>query len=646
MGKYKILLVDDDSAVLESVCTSFQSVGYIVETANSGEAGLAILKEKPIDIVITDLIMGTLDGLAVLKQAKDIRPEVIVIILTGFRMIDAAIEAFRLGADDFLIKPLKMQELKFRVARCIETLENDRKTKAWEDALKISEANFRALVEFSVDHIFMLDLDGIYRFTNKNVSHLGLQNTKELLGSSQRDIYSPRVTRLYQEKLDKVIRTRQPVTFEYSLKAADNRAFHLDTLYPILSGDELVAVGGICKNITEQKKLESQLSQSQKMEALGTLVAGVAHEINNPINLIMFNLPLLQKIWRDFQPVLERVSNADPDAQYGGLTYKFLQNNLPQMIADMDAAAKRVVNIVNGLKSFSRKTSPSEVQSLDINTAVKNAVKLIQITSRKSGIELIVTPGDDLPMIKGNLQNIEQIIMNLAINAIQSIDHDHGRVEISTGYAIQEGDIYIKVSDNGQGINPEIADKIFNPFVTDKQLVGGTGLGLSVTYGLVKDHGGHISFKSNRGKGTVFTVRIAVRPKPEPQRILVADDDPAIRRMIVKTLSRLDNCIFEQAVNGIEALIKLGTFRPDLLILDVLMPEMDGLEVCRTIKKEPELSAMDVIIISGFLKDPRIKKVAGLGFTNMVQKPLAINSFRESVFAMLERRRSNGKHSD
>lgn len=640
MNHYRILLVDSEHEVRKTVFDSFTGSGLDVETADNSQTALDLLDNDHFDFVLTELVIPPLDGLTVLKRAKEVQPEIMVVILTGYLMTDAAVEAFRMGADDYLIKPFELEELNFRIQKCIEKLEFRRQARASELALLTSEDEFRALVESSSDHIFMLELDGTYRFSNNRSPNHNLPAEKTIVGLSLKDVYPPQVTRLYRKKLESVIRSGKPVTFQHSLPTADGPRFHMDTLYPVHSGGALIAVGGICREITEQKKLESHLFQSQKMEALGTLVAGIGHEINNPINLIMFNLPLIQKIWKDLEPALDSAGKGNPDAKYGGLTLSFLKENLSQMILDMKSAADRVASIVKGLKTFSRKTGPAEFKSMHVNEAVENALKLVQATTRKSGVELKTQLGRNLPSINGNLQNIEQIVMNLVINALQAIDHDQGRIDVSTRYAAKTEEVCIEVADNGKGIDADIVETIFDPFVTDKQMEGGTGLGLSVTYGLVRDHGGDISFKTGKAKGTRFSVRFAVQPRQEPYKILVVDDEASIRRLIVRALSKeQQGIIFEEADNGIEALIKLGTFQPDLLILDIMMPEMNGLEVCRVIIKEPELSSMDVIIVTGFIKDPHIEKVALLGFTHIFQKPLVMKAFKKTVASLIEKRR-------
>ncbi|UCF82283.1 MAG: response regulator, partial [Desulfobacteraceae bacterium] len=401
---------------------------------------------------------------------------------------------------------------------------------------------------------------------------------------------------------------------------------------------KIVGILGIGEDITERiqaeealRKSQEKLYQAQKMDTLGTLVAGMAHEINNPINLIMYNIPLFHKVWHDCLPVLKQHTDKEPYRKYGGLTYSFLKENADRLLSDMNMAANRVAKIVSDLKNFARQSSVAEKGPLHMNMAVDNAVRLAQTTLRNSGVELEIDLAEDLPLLTGNLQNIEQIILNLIVNGVQAIDHDQGKIKIATGYQKKDGKICVSIMDNGRGVAPEISDKLFDPFVTDKQAEGGTGLGLSVTYSLVKAHDGEIIFRSQKGKGTTFTVFFPTIVREESGRILIVDDDKSIRDMLREALTGDRPYLVEEASNGIEACIKLGTYRPDLLILDMFMPEMDGLEVCRTIESEPELCDMKVLITTGFPDHKKLKEVEALGFTRIHYKPFDIPKFIEAV---------------
>ena len=383
---------------------------------------------------------------------------------------------------------------------------------------------------------------------------------------------------------------------------------------------------------------QQQLQQAQKMETLGTLVAGVAHEINNPINLIMYNIPLLQKIWADFMPILKERRQREPDQKFGGFDYDFLTDNLVQLVADMEMAAHRVAKTVSDLKNFSRQSNVVEKAPLQVNSAVKNAMRLAQTTLRTSAVEVNLKLGENLPDIDGNLQSIEQIILNILINAVQAIDHDQGKIDVTTGFGNKDGRVYIRITDNGRGISTTIAEKIFLPFITDKQSQGGTGLGLSVSYSLVKSHEGEIIFDSRPGAGTSFTIYLPSVLKGQASKILVVDDDNAIRQMLIEALTMDHQYLVEEASNGLEASIKLGTYRPDLLILDIFMPEMDGLEVCRIISSEPELSEMKVIVTTGYPEHPKLDEIIALGYTNIFSKPFDLLNFVQAVGKILGER--------
>jgi len=383
------------------------------------------------------------------------------------------------------------------------------------------------------------------------------------------------------------------------------------------------------------KESQQQLQQAQKMETLGTLVAGVAHEINNPLNLIMYNIPLLKKIWVDFLPVLIARKKVEPEQKFGGFTYAFLEDNLVQLVADMELAAHRVAKTVSDLKNFSKQSNVAEKSPIQVNRAVNNAMRLAKTTLRNSCVHVNLKLEDALPPIEGNLQSIEQIVLNILINAVQAIDHKQGEIEITTGFQAKDGRVFINIKDNGRGISTAIAHKIFLPFVTDKQNEGGTGLGLSVTDTLVKAHQGEIIFDTGSGRGTSFTVYFPTLLERKAARILVVDDDVSIRKMLIEALTFNHQYLVEEASNGIEASIKLGTYLPDLLILDIFMPEMDGLEVCRSIRGEPKLSDMEVIITTGYPNHPKLDEVLELGFSHIFAKPFELLDFVKEIGTIL-----------
>jgi len=534
----------------------------------------------------------------------------------------------------------ELEALRQRVTE-LEVLEVERNRT--EEALRKTNTFLKNILDSSSSiSILSTDLEGTVLFWNKGAENIFGYKADEIVGRQKIDtLYSDDETKRVTKELSaSLLKDREGKSCEIKEITKNGRelCIHL-TLSPRFDENgEIVGILGIGEDITERvqaeealKNSQEKLYQAQKMDTLGTLVAGMAHEINNPINLIMYNISLFQKVWHDCLPVLNQYGGKEPGRKYGGLTYDFLEENSDRLLSDMDMAANRVAKIVSDLKNFARQSNVVDKSSMQINTAVENALRLAQTSIRKSGVELEIDLASDLPLLKGNLQNIEQIILNLVINAVQAIDHDQGVVRIATGFQNKDRQIFVSITDNGCGVAPDISDKLFDPFVTDKQAEGGTGLGLSVTYSLVNAHDGEIVFQSHKGEGTTFTVFFPTVSKEATGRILVVDDDKSIRDMLTKALDEAGPYLVEEASNGIEACIKLGTYRPDLLILDMFMPEMDGLEVCRAIKSESEFSDMNVIITTGFPDHRKLKEVAALGFDRIHYKPFNLPDFLKAV---------------
>jgi PAS domain S-box-containing protein len=512
------------------------------------------------------------------------------------------------------------------------------KSRQLKKALRESEEKYREIFEIITDIHFSASPEGKIIDISPSVVNSFPYRREDLIGKSLPDFFlksSERSAFLSQLGDDSRI-----ADFEFQSEGSDRRIRHyrISASHKPRRGRQKIRVTGLIRDVTAQKESEAeleksraQLNQAQKMEALGTLVAGVAHEINNPINLIIYNTPLLQKVWSDLLPVLKAHVDETPHRKYGGLTADFLEQNLLQLIGDIDMAAGRVAKIVTDLKNFARLSGAAEKQPVSVNEAVSNAMRLVHTTVRNAGVTIETQLTEDLPLISGNLQNIEQIVVNILINAVQAIDHSQGRIRIETGIRPADGRLHLSIADNGKGVDPVLIERLFDPFVTDKQTRGGTGLGLSVSYNLVKSHGGDINFESNPGKGTIFHIDFPTLVTGKPAKILIVDDDPVIRRMLSRALTSRCAYLVDEAANGIEACLKLGACRPDLLVLDIFMPDMDGVEVCRALKKNPALAEVNVIVTTGHPQHPKLAEVNRLGFKNIRSKPYNVSELIEFI---------------
>lgn len=305
------------------------------------------------------------------------------------------------------------------------------------------------------------------------------------------------------------------------LRAKDGRETNIEHSGSLIrnSNGDMIGVVFLFRNITEKKQMEDlkesmyeqQLIQADKMKSLGTLVSGIAHEINNPNNFIMLNTPMLQDVWKDVMPILERYYQENGDFKIGGLDFTEMRNYIPQLFSGICDGSNRIKRIVSDLKNFARENPADMNQLIDINFVVKSAITLISNQIKKATKNFSVNYGNDLPNVKGNSQRLEQVIINLILNACQALKNPKKSISVLTYYNVSDHFVMVEIRDEGIGIPSDIIPRILDPFFTTKRDIGGTGLGLSVSSGIIKDHGGELNFTSDKGKGTTVTLNLPVQ---------------------------------------------------------------------------------------------------------------------------------------
>ena len=263
----------------------------------------------------------------------------------------------------------------------------------------------------------------------------------------------------------------------------------------------------------ETALMQTKLIHANKMTALGTLASGIAHEINNPNNFILFNSELLAGFWRGAEGILNQYQLAHGDFQLGGLAFSDARISVPGLINDIGEGARRVKRIVDELKDFARTDKCDLNEPLDVNKAVVSSVAILKRQIEQHTDNFRVSLRDNLPAARGSGQRIEQVLINLIMNALDAIQGRGGGVTVSTASDDGGAQILVRVTDEGQGIPADILPRITEPFFTTKSGTGGTGLGLSISYSIIKEHGGTIEFDSKEGVGTTVTLRLPVYQK-------------------------------------------------------------------------------------------------------------------------------------
>ena len=277
-------------------------------------------------------------------------------------------------------------------------------------------------------------------------------------------------------------------------------------------------IAGVWQDITEEKKLRQQADirlqqviQGNKMAALGEVVAGVVHEINNPNSFIAYNVPLLEKIWQLCEPVLADYAASHPEWGPGGARFDEIRQDMAEIIEAFRIGSDRINKVVSNLKDFSRVNEGVPMRDVRVNEVIQKTLMIVGGQVRRTVSRMDLRLYDDLPVIQGHFQKLEQVFANLLINAQQSIrPGTEGRVTVTTRYLERLHSVVVSIEDNGLGMDPAELARLFEPFYTTRRDSGGTGLGLSVSYGLIREHGGLIGVLSRPGLGSRFTVVLPV----------------------------------------------------------------------------------------------------------------------------------------
>lgn len=390
--------------------------------------------------------------------------------------------------------------------------------KLTEKALRESEDLFRQIAENIQETFFIYEKEGdkLLYISPVIASLFGLPleiiyNDRTFIDKTVYPDDLPNVDfihpdRFYSQPLNEEFRVTRPL--DGTIRWVRLRSFLIHD-----NQGAVVRVAGLVADITDFKKSleesfrqQQQLIQADKMASLGIMVSGVAHEINNPNNLVMFNSDLIGQIIKEIAPILDEYSSLNPDFSLAGLPFRETREQLDTLLSGVAMGAERICNIVASLKEFVRIDSGTMHQKVMINTVVKSALVIVGNLINKSTNRFDVAYAEHIPVVKGNIQQIEQVFINLLTNACQALpDRTHG-ISVRTAYDELKKQVLVTVVDEGIGISHENKNKLFDPFFTTKRDTGGTGLGLSVSCSIVAAHKGELIIGPQKGTGTTATI--------------------------------------------------------------------------------------------------------------------------------------------
>jgi len=598
----RVLLVDDDEDDYIIVRDLFREIGthrYILDWCDHFDDAIDIIFKGEHDVYLLDYRLGAQNGIDLLKQAQTEGCNAPIILLTGENANEVDLLAMRAGAEDFLSKgELNARQLERSIRYAIER--------------KRAELEIQKLAAFprcSPNPVLEFSDNGVMTYCNESAMELarsfGHPGLAPILPKNIESIVHECLVRDEGRTLQTTVEKR---TFSWRLvPIAASRVVHC-----------------YVTELTERLNLEAQLRHSVKMDAVGQLAAGVAHDFNNILTIIQGHANLLM-MTQKLEPELERP------------------------LKQICAASDRASNLIRQLLMFSSK-QVIQPRPLNLNDNISNITRMLQRLLGEH-ISLKTVPATDLPLVHADPGMIEQALLNLAINARDAMPRG-GTLTISTEAVELDARQVIRnpkarpghfvcvvVSDTGQGIDPKIINRIFEPFFTTKEIGKGTGLGLATVYGIIKQHEGWINVESQLDQGTTFRIYLPTSDRKEGQSpvtekvvnelplglghktILVVEDEPALRDLVADILNSYGYRVLK-AKNGPEAICVWDQHdgEIDLLLTDMVMPEgLSGRELAQKLQsKKPDLK---VVYTSGYSPGMAGQDLALLEGFNFLPKP-------------------------
>jgi two-component system cell cycle sensor histidine kinase/response regulator CckA len=602
----RILLVEDnvaDAMLVERELTRTHP-GVLTRRVEDAPSLTAALEEFRPDVVLADFRLPTLEGLEVVRLVRAAAPTTPVIIVTGTLDEETAAECIKRGAADYVLKDhLTRLDPAVRGALALKQSQEER-TRA-EAAVRANEGRFRALIEHSADAIALFAADGTILYGSPATTRVLGYPLADFVGHNAYEFVHPEDRGSVVERLARVAQE------EGRSEAMSARIRHRDGTWRMLEGvfTNLLPdpnVGAIVSNyrdVTERLRLEQQLRQAQKMEAVGRLAGGVAHDFNNILTAIMGSAELL----------LEDLPEGHPRREDA---------------TEISRAARRAADLTRQLLAFSRQQvlAPKVV---DLGDIVRNVEPMLRrLIGENIALHAVLAP--DLGAVRADPGQIEQVILNLAVNARDAMPRggkltiETANVDLDQSYArehstVQSGPyVMLAVTDSGVGMDETTRAHLFEPFYTTKEFGRGTGLGLATVYGIVKQSEGYIWVYSEPNHGATFKIYLPRVDAPaEPMRpaeaatrarhlgtetILLVEDEQLVRTLVHKVLGQQGYTVLE-APAGEEALAVAAAYAGEihLLVTDVVMPGVGGRELAHRLAQDRPRTR--VLYLSGYSDD-------------------------------------------
>lgn len=671
-----VLTIDDDNPFRQSIAGFLEDYDYQIIEANNGRDGVNLFREQSPDLVLVDLRMPGLNGLEVLKIVREESPLTPVIVISGTGDISTAVEALHQGAWDYILKPIQDMGVllhavekvgeRSRLIREKNRYQEHLETEVKERTRELQSTNDRLNMEIEIRKKTEEELKGTQHYLTQLFN--SLPSMLVSLDRQGRIIHWNNAAEKYtqvpvEQALSQVVwqlipflKPFEPVfeevlvsqvsqEMEKEITIRSKKRYLYLSIHPLNVNQDKGAVLRI-EDITESKKKDEHLRQAQKMETVGILAGGLAHDFNNVLGGIIGPISIIQDDIKG--------KKGSPDVLKG-------------LLEDVEKSANRAADIVKHLLALSRKEELT-FERVDLNTVIKHVMHICQNTFDKS---IVLDPvfAPRMAEVYADHVQIEQVLLNLCVNGSHAMTIMRppgqpwgGRLSIFLDRVyldnrspqgdrpVKEGYYWkLSVRDEGVGMSGKTRISIFTPFFTTKS--NGTGLGLAMVYNIIMQHKGFIEVESSKNQGSTFDVYLpemisAGRKGKKPRTeimiyngkglILVVEDEPIMQKVATRILQGAGYLVIT-AKDGQEAVGLFEKYHQEiaLVLLDMLMPKKSGKETYIEMKKiDPNLK---VLLNSGFRKDDRIEEALHLGIKDFIEKPYTKHQLLKAVHLAMSR---------
>jgi signal transduction histidine kinase len=659
----RVLVVDDQHGARITLQCILDDAGYATDVAGSAQDALQMAAGQPLDAALIDISLPDMAGLELLGRLKELHPDCVVIVVTGHASMESAVAALNQGAAGYAVKPIDPDQLILQLEDAVQkqslTAENRRMVRTLSLLHRIGTALSQSLdMRATLGEALRIVLEGLGApagaiwVAGQNGGGWELLVQSGLPPEAIWDGAAPATT-------DGT--PLSAVRVGDGLRIASNGARHdLDLVgVPLRHAAEVKGLMGLCGTASdgpngrdvelleaigghmgvaiqnmqlyrelqhahrELQQAQARLVQSEKLSALGQLISGVAHELNNPLAVVI--------------GFAHHLTRTDCDEAIRHPCERIYEQ------------AKRCSRILDQLLTFAREYAP-EWALVDVNRLIRESLELFAYKLRVRGIAVDLQLDPNLPATGADPHKLQQVFVNIIGNAYQSLDDAGQDGTLSIRTSASDGAVRIVFADDGPGILPENLDHVFDPFFTTKELGKGTGLGLSVSYGIIAEHGGDISVASEFGHGATFTITFPIRAAPEPdlqlppdadisccrdRRVLVVDDEESVADLVTRLLTAFGGRV-DVAPDGVIGKEKALSGHYDLVIADVKMPKMDGQRFYEQLLAENPEVARRVVFCTGDTVDESTREFVANSGRPFLAKPFAVETLASVVRQALQ----------